>query len=69
MSRPQGSSLIDPTLDLFFTSADKKGGPTDVTAGFKHVYTEIYIQKSNRAAKPQKSDNEQDEDESEQKTE
>lgn len=30
LARPQGASLIDPTLDLFFTASDKTGGPTDI---------------------------------------
>lgn len=49
LSRPQGASMIDPTLDLFFSAADKKGGPTDILSSFQHVYTEIYIRKANKA--------------------
>ena len=48
LSRPQGASMIDPTLDLFFSAADKKGGPTDILSSFQYVYTEIYIRKSNK---------------------
>ena len=40
--------MIDPTLDLFFSAADKKGGPTDILSSFQYVYTEIYIRKSNK---------------------
>jgi hypothetical protein len=32
--RPQGASLIDPTLELFFSASDKTGGPTDILASF-----------------------------------
>lgn len=46
LARPQGASLIDPTLELFFTASDKTGGPTDIMAGFQYVYTEIFIRKS-----------------------
>ena len=34
LARPQGASLIDPTLDLFFTASDKTGGPTDILSQF-----------------------------------
>jgi hypothetical protein len=46
LARPQGASLIDPTIDLFFTAADKVGGPTDILQGFQFAYTEIFIRKS-----------------------
>jgi len=44
-ARPQGASLIDPTTELFYSAADKTGGPTEITAGFQQIYTEIYIKK------------------------
>lgn len=51
LARPQGASLIDPTIEQFFTAADKQGGPTDCLSNFQFVYTEIYIRKSNQPRK------------------
>jgi hypothetical protein len=34
LARPQGASLIDPTLELFFTAQDKSGGPTEILTTF-----------------------------------
>jgi len=31
---------------MFFTAADKVGGPTEIFQGFQYVYTEIFIRKS-----------------------
>lgn len=60
LARPQGASLIDPTLDLFFTASDKTGGPTDIVQGFQYVYTEIFIrkgQKKEETSQMQESEN------------
>jgi hypothetical protein len=43
-------SHIEPTSEEFFRAADKQGGPTDPVAGFKDVYTEIYIKRAKPAA-------------------
>lgn len=39
-------SHIEPTSEEFFKTLDKIGGPIDPTAGFKEVYTEIYIKRA-----------------------
>ncbi len=43
LTRLQGASLIDPTTELYFSTEDKTGGPTDILEQFQTVYTEIFI--------------------------
>lgn len=71
-ARPQGASLIDPTTELFYSAADKTGGPTEITSGFQQIYTEIYIKKlvqQNNQPSAEDQDGDGDQDESDYKDE
>ena len=61
--RPKKNALgsrnhVEPTSSNFFRTIDKVGGPIEPTAGFKDIYTEVFIKKKTKVTPGKDEDGE-----------